>query len=548
VLLLVVLLVASACISVTQQPDPNATPSPSPLASVATPSPSPTPPPSPTPEPTPAPTPAATPDEVIGFLPAWLIDQAIETLDREALTVLALHGIEASGDGRLVARKPSGDVPDGWAGLGSDAFATLKSDLQGAGVRVVPVIQRFGWSEGTLERTRQLLTSKTARRDLATRIGNLVEERGFDGVNLDVEPVPDDLADEFATLVREVRRELDEVKPGLQLSVDVVPGMAGDDLAALTDEGAADLVVLMGYNYRTQDAQVAGSTDPLHDERTGDLATTVEEALAQAPGDRLVLALPWYGFAWSTETDEAGARTLDGEEVEGPVSVPYADAVDLAATGGLRFDAEQASAWTAYPSRSCDDCPVTWRQAWFDDPDSFDAKIDLALGEGFAGVGIWALGYDAGHGELWWPLRRRVDATVDAAAPNGTATLDPDSLRGDLEGLDVVQGSASLRLFASDGDGGSGLYLVRLGLDDALDEDGQLVLGRSYPAVERIEFPLGDEETGGSPESGPRSVHVQWRDVAGNWSAPIVLEVHVLEPATSATPESLAAPAMSPEA
>ncbi len=32
--------------------------------------------------------------------------------------------------------------------------------------------------------------------------------------------------------------------------------------------------------------------------------------------------------------------------------------------------------------------------------------------------------------------------------------------------------------------------LARIGLDDALDEDGQLVTGRSYPATERIEFPL----------------------------------------------------------
>ena len=103
----------------------------------------------------------------------------------------------------------------------------------------------------------------------------------------------------------------------------------------------------------------------------------------------------------------------------------------------------------------------------------------------------------------------------------------------------MVQGSASLRLFASDGDDGSGLLLARIGLDDALDEDGALVTGRSYPATDRVEFALADEETGGSPESGPRSVHVQWRDLAGNWSVPIVIEVHVLDPVASTTPEDL---------
>ena len=167
-------------------------------------------------------------------------------------------------------------------------------------------------------------------------------------------------------------------------------------------------------------------------------------------------------------------------------------------------------------------------------------RSDLALEQGLAGVGIWALGQEAGREELWWALRERVQPRADAAPPNGSASLDPDSIRGDLEGRDLVAGSASLRLFASDGEDGSGLFLARVGLDDALDTDGQLVTGRSYPATDRIEFPLADEETGGSPESGPRSIHVQWRDVAGNWSAPIVIEVHVLDPVASTTPEDSA--------
>lgn len=547
--LLCIPLVASGCITVTQEPEPGATPTPTPLPSLASPSASPTPvvPASPTPSPTPQPTPAARAGEVLGFLPAWQLADALETLDERLLTTVALHGIEASGDGRLVARKPSGDVPDGWAALDSEDFVALKERLQAAGVRVVPVIQRFGWSEGTLERTRALLASKQDRRDLATRIARLVEERGFDGVNLDVEPVPEDLADEYAVFVREVRRALDEVGPGSHLSVDVVPGLAGYDLAALTDEGAADLVVLMGYNYRTADAGVAGSTAPLRDDATGDLEGSVRDALAQAPGERLVLALPWYGRAWSTESAEAGAATVTGTGVAAPATISYAEASDLAAGAGRRYDGGQASAWTAFPVQECEDCPATWRQAWYDDPDSFDAKVELALEQGLAGVGIWALGDEGGREELWWPLRRRAQGLVDATPPNGTATLDPDSLRGDLEGRDLVEGSASLRLFASDGEDGSGLFLTRVGLDGAVDEAGQLVTGRSYPASDRIDFPLGDEETGGSSEPGPRSVHVQWRDVAGNWSAPLVIAVHTLEPATSATPASMASPEPSPE-
>jgi spore germination protein YaaH len=535
----------SACITVTQEPDPGATVTPAPLPSVAaasaSPSPSPAVPvtPSPVPEPTAPPLPV--PNEVIGFLPSWFLDEAAETLDTDLLTMVAFHGVEASADGRLVGSKPSGDVPEGWAALGSDAFTDLKAQLQEAGVRVVLVVQRFGWTEDLLERTRSLLTTKPARRELATRIAKLVSERGLDGVNLDVEPVPDDLADEYVTFVREVRRALDDIDPELHLSVDVVAGLSGYDLAGLTSDGAADLAILMGYNYRTDGATVAGSTAPLRDETTGDLATTVEKALAQAPGDSLVLALPWYAKAWSTASDEAGAETIEGEGIEGPASPSHAEAVAQAMLTGRSYEAGQESAWTAYTRQSCVDCPATWRQVWYDDADSFGAKMDHALEQGLAGVGIWALGHEGDREELWWALRERVEPRADDAPPNGSASLDPESIRGDLEGRDLVQGTAALRLFASDGDDGSGLFLTRVGLDPALDEDGQLVTGRSYPATERIEFPLADEETGGSPESGPRSIHVQWRDVAGNWSMPVVIEVHVLDPVSSATPEDLPA-------
>jgi spore germination protein YaaH len=538
--------VVSACISVTQEVEPGGSTAPTlaPSAAPASQSPAPLGPTLPPVTPSPAATPSASPrpvaSEVVGFLPSWFLEAEAGTLDADLLTTVAFHGIEASGDGRLVQRKPSGEIPDGWAALEGETFDALTSELRAKGVRVVPVIQRFGWTPDALDRTRALLTSKPDRRALAERIARLVADRGLDGVNLDVEPVPDDLADEYVTFVREVRRALDDVAPGLHLSVDAVASLKGYDLAGLTAEGAADLVILMGYNYRTDTSATVGSTAPLRDSSgSADLETTVQGALTQAPADKLVLALPWFGRAWSSATDTAGAAPVSGDGIDTPATPTYAEAVAQAMLTGRQWHPEQASAWTAYPTRQCSTCPAVWRQLWYDDADAFGAKMDLALGAGLAGVGVWALGQEGDRPELWWALRERIEPRVDDSPPNGSASLDPETVRGDLEGRDVVEGTASLRLFASDGEDGSGLLLARVGLDDEVDADGQLVTGRSYPATERIDFPLADMETGGSPESGPRSIHVQWRDLAGNWSAPLVIEVHVLEPVDSATPEDL---------
>ena len=56
--------------------------------------------------------------------------------------------------------------------------------------------------------------------------------------------------------------------------------------------------------------------------------------------------------------------------------------------------------------------------------------------------------------------------------------------------------------------------------------------------MDRIDFPLGDESTGGSLQDGPRSIHVQWRDLAGDQRL-VVIEVQVIDPVATATPADL---------
>lgn len=483
----------------------------------------------------PHPSPAPVEAEVFGFLPYWLLETATTSIQPELLSTLAWFGVEASGEGRLVRRK-SGEVPPGWLGMESQAFADLKSRLQGQGVRVVLTVQRFGWNEGGARRTSTLLRDADARARLARQIATIVSERGFDGVNLDFEPMPEELSDRYVDLVREVRAALDGVGEGLQLSVDVVSSLSGYDLAALTAADAADLAIIMGYEYRGAGAPTTGSHAPLVDTSGRDLGASVRDAIAQAPAERVLLALPWYGRAWSAESADAGAATLRGERIGDPATVGFALAVEQALTSGRAYEPTQGSAWSAYPFRSCATCPETWRQVWYDDPDSFGAKVDHALSQGLGGVGIWALGFEADRPELWWALKGRLQPRIDEAPPNGSASLDPATLGAEREGLPVATGSATIRSFAADEQGGSGLGYVRAGLDPELGPDGELVLGRTFPATTRVVLPLGDPAVGGSPEPGPRSIHVQWRDLAGNWSIPLVIRAWAASPASAPVP------------
>ena len=338
-LLLLVPLVISACISVDS--DLVETPQPTPAATGGGADGSPTPAPiiTPTPLPTPEPTPEPVAAEVLTFVPYWLLEDATADIDPSLVTIAAFHSVEASQDGRLVSKKPSGDVPGGWEALGSDEFAARQRRLQGEGVKVVPVVQRAAWTAGTRERAINLLSRKKNRTALVARIVQFVEARGFDGVNLDFEPIPAQVAEQYVTFVRELRAALDEIDPELHLSVDVVPGLENFDLAALTADDAADLAVIMGYGYTTRASGVAGSTAPLSGGAIGDLSTSVARALEQTAGDgdRLLLALPWYGYAWPTQGAEAGSRVRDGDDVGAPASAEYDAAVAGAVKGGRRY-------------------------------------------------------------------------------------------------------------------------------------------------------------------------------------------------------------------
>lgn len=467
--------------------------------------------------------------EVFGFLPYWQVGDAQLALDLDRLTTLAWFGVEASGAGRLVRRKPSGEVPPGWEGFESQAFRDLQALAQAAGVRVVVTVQRFGWTVGSARRTEALLRDPERRTRLARAVASLVDERGLDGVNLDVEPVPSALAPEMVELTRQVRAALDGVRPGLQLSVDVTSSLAGYDLAALTAPDAADAAIVMGYNYRGAGSPVSGSHAPLDAPAGPDLRASMDAALAQVEGGRLLLALPWYGRAWSTETDEARSSTRRGERFGASVNVPYGVAASLAEQHGRHFDPVETSAWTVFPWRACESCPETPRQVWYDDPDSFGIKLDATLEAGLVGIAIWALGHEAGREEMWAALRWRLDGRpADLTPPSGAVGLDPGSVVGEREGLPLVGAEVVLALAASDEEGGSGLAFVRVSLDaapePALNDDGSLALGRTYPATGTLLIGAADARIGGTEASGRAIIRVQWRDLAGNWSVPATLE------------------------
>ncbi len=344
--------------------------------------------------------------EVFGFVPYWELSASTTTYDWRVLSTVAYFSVGANASGDLMKQNSDGSVTTGWGGWTSAKMTSLITGAHQHGTRVVLTISCFAWTTGQQSTQAALLGSVTARANLARQVAAAVAERGADGVNLDFEPIVSGYADEFTALVRSVRSELDKIAPGYQLTFDTTGYIGNYPIEAATAAGAADAIFIMGYDYRGSTATSAGSISPL----TGpvyDLTDTVSAYAARVSPSKLILGVPYYGRAWSTDTGNLHAKNISGTQYGTSVTAVYTVAVDLASQYGRRYDSVEQAPWTAYQKQTCTTtygCVTAWRQLYYDDAASLKLRYDLVNQRGLRGVGIWALGYDDTRPELYQAL------------------------------------------------------------------------------------------------------------------------------------------------
>jgi hypothetical protein len=303
--------------------------------------------------------------EVFGYAPYWSLPDW-QSFPYGDFSTVAYFSVNVNPNGSI---QQSGT---GWNGYNSEDFVNLINAAHQAGDRVVLTANDF--SEASLY---TLTHSPNAGVVLGTELLELVQTKGLDGVNLDLEGTGSGDQAGLDHVVSQVDFILHSANPHYQLTMATYASSAGDPSGFYDIPGLSQWVnafFVMAYDVSQGPAGAQGENGG------GDDAAYVDLYASEVGASKVILGVPLFGY------DEPTSGQALGDKATGPaVPVTYAQAV---ASGPTYWNAATDTAWTSYQSNG------QWHQVFFDNANSLEGKVRLAAKSGLLGVGVWALGME----------------------------------------------------------------------------------------------------------------------------------------------------------
>lgn len=222
-----------------------------------------------------------------------------------------------------------------------------------------------------------LVENRAVQRRLLLELGIIMQEKGYEGLDIDFEYVRAEDRLGFAEFVGFAAQMMNLL--GYPVTVALAPKTSRDQ-PGLLYEGidyrllgeAADRVMLMTYEWGySQGPPMAVA--PLNMVRR-----VVDYAVSEIPPEKILLGIPNYGYDWPLPYVRGVTRAP---------TIGVLDAVRLAIDHGvdIRFDETAQSPYFGYWQYGVQ------HEVWFEDARSLRAKFDLVKEYGLAGIGYWQL-------------------------------------------------------------------------------------------------------------------------------------------------------------
>ena len=228
---------------------------------------------------------------------------------------------------------------------------------------------------------KSLLSSGTKRSKLIEALIQDMQGKGIDGINVDIELLPEKAARDYLEFMREL--SIACRKNGLYLSVDCYVPFNYNAYYNIKELGTiCDYVVIMCYDEHYAGSEEAGSVSSLSYVSRG-----IEETAAVMDKDRIIIALPFYTRVWIT--DQSGKLRSEALSIraaaawiqEKNVSLEWLS--DIGQNYGSIQDGNEK------------------KEIWMEDEKSMKEKMKLLQENGIQGVAAWKLGQEP---EGFWSI------------------------------------------------------------------------------------------------------------------------------------------------
>ena len=360
--------------------------------------------------------------QVFGFLPYWELSGASTKLNNDVLSTIAYFSVGADRDGNLRKKDPDGTNTTGWGGWTSSNMTSVISSAHQHGTRVVLTVSVFAWTTAQANVQRAILGS--ARPRGSTSRGR---SRPPSAIAAPTASTSTSSPSRAATRTSSSRcsrpsgRELNKVRKGYQLTYDTTGFIGNYPLEASVGRGRGRRDLHHGLRLpHLRVVDVAGSDRP---------AVAAPPTTSRTPCARTRPRVSPSRGSSSASRGTAGpgrpptrVRALEDAQRRqvrlqhrGELRERHRAAWRSTAAGGTPLE---RSPYVAYRRQNCTSaygCVTSWRQVYYDDVASLKQRYAIVNDYGLRGAGMWALGYDGGHSELYRAASESF--LVDKSAP-----------------------------------------------------------------------------------------------------------------------------------
>ncbi len=245
--------------------------------------------------------------------------------------------------------------------------------MRNAHVKIVPMIKNVSTWDGF----HNTIATSQQRDAIATRLADLVVQNNYDGINIDFEAV--NAAD--APLLTDLMARISaKFRPLGKLVTQAVIARTSDkpttwggayDYAGLAPYD--DYMLVMAYDFHSSGGS-PGAIGPI-----GWIKSVLDYTTTKFPASRTLLGVGMYGYDWDvTAKTTATAKRFD--QATALLSLP-------GATSG--YDTTDQAPWIKYT-----DTHAEQHEVWYENAQSFKAKLQVVIDDQLAGFAMWRLGQE----------------------------------------------------------------------------------------------------------------------------------------------------------